>query len=102
MIAALEEKQEALRELCRKYHVQEFYAFGSAVEGGFEEGRSDYDFLVRFLPAEPFEHADRYWGLLQDLEGLFGSPVDLVEINCVTNSYMQKAIEETKVALYAA
>jgi predicted nucleotidyltransferase len=102
MIAALEEKQEALRELCQKYHVQDFYAFGSAVEGGFEEGRSDFDFLVRFLPSAPLEHGERYFGLLEKLETLLQAKVDLVEIDAVTNRYVLRSMKETKVCLYAA
>ena len=48
------------------------------------------------------EYADAYFGLREDLEGLFGRPVDLVMIAAVTNPYFLKNIESTRRVLYAA
>ena len=44
----------------------------------------------------PERHAAAYFGLLDDLEGLFGRRVDLVEIGAVRNPYLRREIEERK------
>ena len=49
----------------------------------------------------PIEHADCYFRLLEDLEMLFARPVDLVEVSPIRNPYFLKAIESTRVVLYA-
>jgi predicted nucleotidyltransferase len=50
----------------------------------------------------PAEHADQYFGLTEDLENLFGRPVDLVEAEPIRNPYFRKSLEDTKVEIYAA
>jgi predicted nucleotidyltransferase len=45
----------------------------------------------------PERHAEAYFGLLDDLEGLFGRRrVDLVETGVVHNPYLRQEIEERK------
>ena len=67
----------------------------------FAQGGSDLDFLVEFEPADA-GHADRYFGLLECLEQLFGRPVDLGVASAVKNPYVLESIERTKVLLYAS
>ncbi len=50
---------ERIAPLCKAFGLAERYAFGSSVEGGFDPETSDYDFLIRFAPCTPYEHADR-------------------------------------------
>lgn len=52
---------------------------GSAVRDDFDEATSEFDGATA-LPA-----LDRYFGLKEDLEGLFERPVDLVMPNAVRN-----------------
>jgi len=44
----------------------------------------------------PRQHAESYFGLLEDLEDLFGRRVDLVEIGAVRNPYLRREIDEQK------
>ena len=91
-----------LAGLCRSYEVEELYAFGSAIEGGFDPKRSDFDFLVRFAPCEPVEHAERYFGLLESMQDLLQAPVDLVELGAVTNRRFEESVSASRVCVYAA
>ncbi len=50
----------------------------------------------------PAEHARNYFGLQEDLQGLFGVPVDLVEPGPIRNPYFRQAIEQTQVVLFEA
>jgi hypothetical protein len=50
----------------------------------------------------PAQHADNYFGLQEDLERLFGVPVELVEPGPIRNPYFRQAIEKTQVQLYVA
>ena len=103
MIAAIvREKEAAIRSLCLKYRVKSFDLFGSGtLDEEFTE-ESDLDFLVDFEPMAPEEHVDCYFGLVEELEGLFGRNVDLVEARAVRNPYLLKGIEETRQGIYAA
>jgi predicted nucleotidyltransferase len=80
MTTILQTKQDSVAQLCARYRVARLELFGSAARGGFEPGRNDLDFLVRFQPCMPEEHAERYFGLLADFQDLFGCGIDLVEI----------------------
>jgi predicted nucleotidyltransferase len=59
--------------LRRKYAVKSLAVFGSVARGDDREG-SDLDVLVTFEGKTTF---DDFMGLKQDLEELFGRPVDL-------------------------
>jgi predicted nucleotidyltransferase len=77
------------------------WRFGSAVSGGFND-ESDLDFLVEF-DLETWEgYADRYFGLLESLEELFGRPIDLLSPRAIKNPYLKESIDRTKTLLYAA
>jgi predicted nucleotidyltransferase len=77
-------------------------AFGSAAAGGFDASRSDSDFLVEFLPLEPGQHANAYFGLKEELEVLFGRDVDLVMDSAVVDPYFREELDRTRTALCAA
>jgi len=88
--------------LCNRRGVRRLALFGSAASGRFEPASSDLDFLVEFQPAQPAPYADNYFGLQEDLERLFGVPVELIEASAIHNPYFQQAIEKTQVQLYVA
>jgi len=98
----VERKMPELVSLCRKHQVSRLALFGSATTGRFRHGSSDLDFLVEFEPMPPVRHADSYFGLLQDLEDLFGVAIDLVEPGPIRNPYFREAIDRTKQILYEA
>jgi hypothetical protein len=91
-----------LLELCERFGVRRLEVFGSAAGERFEPSRSDLDFLVEFRPASPSEMADRYFGLLEALEGLFSRPIDLVMTAAIKNPYFLQGIEPSRTLLYAA
>ena len=65
MITLIEENQAALRHLCKHYRVRRLELFGSALtDDRFDDADSDMDFLVEFLPLEPGQRADAYFGLI--------------------------------------
>ena len=102
MIALLESKRQEIAALCQRYRVRRLEVFGSAAVGPFDRQTSDVDFLVEFQPLGPGEHAEAYFGLLEELQSLLARPVDLVMIRAITNPYFQQAIESSRKVLYAA
>lgn len=92
---------DRITALCQQHGVVRLFLVGSAATGGFEPGRSDYDFLVEFDPGSRHVGGG-YFGLLKDLEKLMGVPVHLIERHCVGNPYVRASLERTKVPLYAA
>jgi hypothetical protein len=103
MIGFIEDKREALRELCVKYKVWRLEIFGSAVTGeDFDSECSDLDFLVEFQQLRQGEYADTYFGLLEALESLFNRHVDLVMSRAIKNPYFLEAINKNRKVLYAA
>ncbi len=102
MNAILETKQNEIAALCKRRRVRRLEVFGSAASGSFDAKTSDLDFLVEFLPLGPGEHADAYFGLLEDLQKLFQRPVDLVMLRAISNPYFRRAIEQNRKVLYAA
>jgi predicted nucleotidyltransferase len=102
VIPAVEERKAQLRELCRRYGVAQLAVFGSAASGTFDPETSDLDFLISFTPMPPVEHAAAYFGMLEALETLFGREIDLIEEEALTNPYVRRSIEASRVLLYAA
>jgi len=94
--------QQELLALCERFGVRRLEVFGSAAGERFDPSHSDLDFLVDFRPARPGELADRYFGLLEALEALFGRPVDLVMTAAIKNPYFLQGIEPSRTLLYAA
>jgi predicted nucleotidyltransferase len=103
MISLVDDRVEEVRQICRRYGVERLDLFGSAAGEGFELGDSDLDFVVSFERRDPPELFDRYFGLKEDLEDLFGRGVDLVMEGAIgRNPYFAESVAETRVSLYAA
>ena len=98
----ISEHAAKLESLCKRFRVRRFELFGSAAKGEFDDGRSDLDFLVEFEDLTPRDAADRYFGLLHALEGLFSRRVDLVDLSAIDNPYFLRAIQPSRTVLYAA
>ena len=102
MVSAVGTKRAEIAEVCAARRVCRLAVFGSAAGDEFDASASDVDILVEFRPMSPVEHAQSYFGLMEDLERLFGLPVDLVESAPIRNPYFRRAVEETQVVLYEA
>ena len=102
MRATIDAKRKDVAQLCAKHRVIRLSLFGSALSDGFEAGRSDVDLLVDLDVMPPSEHASHYFGLQEDLEGLFAAPVDLVETKAIRNPFFKEAVENRKVVLFEA
>lgn len=102
MHSVIHQKAAAIADLCHRFHVRRLALFGSSLSPRFDPERSDLDFLVEFEPLPSGEHARTYFGLIEQLENLFGRPVDLVEKGAVRNPYVQREIETTQETLYGA
>jgi predicted nucleotidyltransferase len=102
MHPAIQDKLKALPGLCAKHRVKRLELFGSATTERFDPARSDVDFLVEYLAIEDGQHANAYFGLLEDLEALFGRKVDLAMTGAVTNPYFLRGIASSRTTVYAA
>lgn len=102
MISLIESRRREIDSLCQRFKVKRMNVFGSAADGTFDLQRSDLDFLVEFLPLEPGEHADVYFGLLHGLEDLFQRRIDLVTLGAIRNRFFLKAVQDQQQVIYAA
>lgn len=103
MNPVIEIPREEIAAFCRRWGVAELSLFGSALRGDFRPD-SDIDLLIRFFPGEEY-------GLLafarmqEELEAIFGRPVDLVAEKAVErseNRIKRRHILETKVVIHEA
>jgi predicted nucleotidyltransferase len=101
VISLVEDRIEEIRQICRRHGVERLGLFGSAAGEGFDDlGDSDLDFVVSFKRRDPPELFDRYFGLKEDLEVLFGRGVDLVMEGVLRKyHYIAESVAETRVPL---
>ncbi|MFW5894036.1 MAG: nucleotidyltransferase family protein [Verrucomicrobiota bacterium] len=93
--------REHIAELCRRYNVKRMAIFGSAATGGLSD-TSDIDIAVVF-DRTGFEGSfDQYMGLKEELEQLYGRPVDLVTADKIRNAVFAQEVEKTQEVIYAA
>lgn len=102
VIKLIEQHRPQLLALCRKYDVRRLDLIGSAARDDFDAARSDLDFVVEFNNFTVANAADRYLGLMVDLEDLFGRKIDLVSYRAIRNPYFKQVVDNTRVMLYAA
>ncbi len=93
----IQQNRQELERLCRMRRVKRIELFGSAAGPAFDAERSDLDFLVSFQELAPGEYADAYFGLLEDLQGLFQRPVD----SAFQNPYFRQTVDATRTLVYA-
>ena len=102
MHTLIQDRIGQLEELCRRHCVRRLEVFGSAADGTFDPARSDIDFLVEYMPLERGEHYEAYFGLIEDLERLFGRHVDLVDATCLRNPYFIQGVNSSRSLVYEA
>ncbi len=98
----VEQARDNLADLCRRHAVHRLSLFGSATGSEFDPEHSDLDFVVGFAELTPPEYAEAYFGLWEDLQKLFGRPVDLLSAPALENPYLRNAVEQRRIELYAA
>ena len=102
MNRVVQEKLKEMVDLCKNRGVRRLAIFGSATTDSFDRFSSDLDLVVEFNPMSPVQHADNYFGLMEDLQRLFGMSIDLIEIGPIRNPFFRQAVTETQVLLYEA
>ena len=88
-----------LSDICRRWQVREFSLFGSVLREDFG-AESDVDVLVSFEESAPWSLWD-LMDLQDELQTLFGRPVDLVEPEAIRNPFRRKEILETRRVLFS-
>ncbi|KJL33329.1 nucleotidyltransferase family protein [Microbacterium azadirachtae] len=92
---------EEVARVARARGVRRLRVFGSAVTDRFDPEHSDVDVLVD-LATDDGDSFDAYFGLKEDLERIFGYPVDLVMSEAVRNPFFRERAFTTAEELYAA
>lgn len=87
-----------LAELCRRYGIAELSVFGSAARG---DAGPDSDVDILYVRAPGNDLGAGYFDLQDDLEQLFGRPVDLVPKDGLHWIVRDDVLAEAK-ELYAA
>jgi uncharacterized protein len=99
----LEISMDIVAAFCRRWKIAEFALFGSILRDDFRPD-SDVDVLVTFATGASW----RFYDLLtmkEELEVMFGCPVDLVEkrlVECSENNIRRKHILNHMETIYVA
>ena len=89
-----------LAEFCRRWQVTEFAVFGSVLRDDFRPD-SDIDVVVTFASGAQWSLFDLV-DMRNELETLFGHPVDLVERDGLRNPFRRRAILSSMQVLYGS
>jgi predicted nucleotidyltransferase len=100
MIADIAKNKQKIIDLCKQYEVIRLGLFGSAARGDFDPERSDLDFLALFDRRDNPDYTTRYFGLVDDLEALFGRGIDLVTEYQVQSPWFREAVERDLEMIY--
>ena len=87
-----------LAQLCEKYGIAELSVFGSVARG---EDRPDSDIDLLYVRVPGNDLGMSYFALQEDLEELFGRPVDLVPKEGLHRVIRDRVLADAQV-LYAA
>ncbi|MBN1932648.1 MAG: nucleotidyltransferase domain-containing protein [Desulfobacterales bacterium] len=90
-----------LKKICESFGVRRLLSFGSVNTDRFGP-ESDIDLLVKFDKSDFADPFDRYFGLREQLEALFGRPVELVFEKEFDNPYFRETVNKTKRLIYEA
>ena len=96
----LQQHIDQVKKLCREHDVRTLFAFGSVVSDRYNED-SDIDLVVDIDNNDPFEYTDNYFDLKFQLADLLQRKIDLLEDKAISNPFLKKEIEDTKVLIYA-
>lgn len=90
---------DKIEAFCRKWKIREFALFGSVLREDFRPD-SDVDVLVTFEPDGGFTF-ENFVEIQEEIEGIFGRKVDLVEKGRIRNPFRRYDILTTKEIVYA-
>jgi predicted nucleotidyltransferase len=88
-----------IEEFCRRWKIAEFALFGSALREDFRPD-SDVDILVSFGKDADWDLFD-WVTMIEELKGIFGREVDLVEKTSLRNPFRRHYILNTQKVIYA-
>lgn len=89
-----------IEQFCGRWKIDELAVFGSILTDEFTDD-SDVDVLVTFSPEATWSLFD--WVTMTDeLEAIFGRPVDLVEKEGLRNPFRRSAILSSAEVVYVA
>jgi predicted nucleotidyltransferase len=92
--------QTKIADFCRRWRITELALFGSVLRADFRPD-SDVDVLVTFASEVRWSLFDLV-EMRDELRGLFGREVDLVEAAALRNPYRRRAILRDKEVIFAA
>lgn len=99
----IEQRRDAIAEICRRHRVTRLEVFGSGARAvDFDPRRSDVDFLVEFNEPEGAPTLRQFFDLCDELTALLGRPVDLVMADSVENPFIKADVDRTREPVYAA
>jgi predicted nucleotidyltransferase len=96
----LKNRADSLAALCSDLSVKRLGMFGSACGIAFDPTNSDVDFLVDFKDADRPGIADRYFSLVEGLEGIFERPADVITRRSIRNPVFRRVADKTETLLY--
>ncbi|HXK61063.1 MAG TPA: nucleotidyltransferase domain-containing protein [Acidobacteriota bacterium] len=103
MTELIQKHRSDIEQLCIRHRVRKLEVFGSAADADrFDPQTSDLDFLVEFQAMPVEQYADAYFGLLEDLQTLFGRSVDLIMPEAIRNPYFLEKVNQSRKQIYAA
>ena len=98
-VPGLEYDEQALAELCQRWHICELRLFGSRARGDARPD-SDVDLMAVFEPSMTPGFA--FVELVAELQSLFGLDVDLITNLPLRRASQRSSIERDLTPLYAA
>ena len=96
LLPLLADRLEPLRHLCNRYGVDRLEVFGSAAKGLFYPASSDLDFIVQMTGQREPGYARRFCSFADELEALFGRPVDLLTEAMIHNPYFRNDVDASR------
>ncbi len=89
-----------ITDFCRRWKVDEFSVFGSAIRNDFDAD-SDVDVLVTLSPQAQWSLYE-WVDMREELQKIFARPVDLVSTKGLRNPFRRKSILGSRRVIYAA
>ncbi len=92
--------KEKIEDFCRRWKIKEMSLFGSVLREDFSPA-SDVDILVSFTEDARWSLFD-WVDMIEELKGITGREVDLIERDSLRNPFRRRAILTNKEVIYAA
>ncbi|OGI08330.1 MAG: hypothetical protein A2Y40_09165 [Candidatus Margulisbacteria bacterium GWF2_35_9] len=97
----IQEYQDSINIICRKYPIKKLDLFGSALTDKFDKHTSDIDLLVSYHNCdEETDYFDLYLNFKTEMEELFKKKIDLVVDKQFNNPVFSNSIKNGKRVIY--